>query len=146
VPPDVSEEELEAVGRTRELLRRLEPCGLLFGCGLLRVGRGRGLCGALRRADLEPDALQLARQVLDLLIREVELERERLQLGRLQVPAFLCTLDERAGLVSLEQLVQLVLAQLSSVLSALRRLRQRTFSLYEGSPLPARGTCSPGRP
>src|SRR5581483_7676831 len=73
--------------------------------------------GARGRADLEPDALELARQVLDLLVGQVELEREGLQLGRLEIAALLGTLDESARLVGLEQLVQLVLAQLSSVLS-----------------------------
>jgi hypothetical protein len=115
VPTDVGEEQLQAVGRAGDRLRRLQPRCLrlrrLLGVGL-RSDRSGG-------ADLEPDALELRRQLLDLLIVEVELDGERLQLGLLQVAALLRSLDEGARLVGLEQLVELVLAQVS-VLSGRR--------------------------
>ena len=83
---DVGEEELQAVGRAAG--RR---CGLgggelrLLLLFLLGLGGGRGG----RRRDLEPDALELGRQLLDVLVVQVELERERLELGRLEVAALL---------------------------------------------------------
>ena len=108
---DVGEEELQAVGRARDLGGRLEAGGLLLGSRALGVGRGGGLGGAGGSADLEPDPLELGRQLLDLLLVQVELEGERLQLGRLEVTTLLRALDEGAGLVGLEQLVQLILGQ-----------------------------------
>jgi hypothetical protein len=111
VAADVGEEQLQAVGRARDLGGRLEPGGLLLGGRALGVGRGGGLGSAGGSADLEPDALELGRQLLDLLVGQVELERERLQLGRLEVPTLLRPFDERARLVGLEQLVQLILGQ-----------------------------------
>ena len=108
VPADVGEEELQAVGRAA---RRRSGLGggelrllLLF---LLRLGGRRGG----RRRDLEPDALELGRQLFDVLVVQVELERERLELGGLQVAALLRGLDHGAGLIGLEQFVQLVLRQ-----------------------------------
>jgi hypothetical protein len=118
VAADVGEEQLQAVGGAGDRLRRLEPRGLrlLLG-GFLGVGGSGGLGLSRGRADLEPDPLELVRQLLDLLVVQIELDGERLQLGGLQVAAFLRALDECARLVGLEQLVQLVLAQVSSVLS-----------------------------
>jgi len=111
VAADVGEKELHAVGRARDLGGRLEAGGLLLGSRALGVGRGGGLGGAGGSADLEPDPLELGRQLLDLLLVQVELEGERLQLGRLEVTTLLRALDEGAGLVGLEQLIQLILGQ-----------------------------------
>jgi len=41
------------------------------------------------------------------------LEGERLELGSLEVPTLLGTLDERLGLVGIKQFVQLILCQVS---------------------------------
>jgi len=101
VAADVGEKELQAVGRARDLGGRLEAGGLLLGSRALGVGRGGGLGGAGGSADLEPDPLELGRQLLDLLLVQVELEGERLQLGRLEVTTLLRALDEGAGLVGL---------------------------------------------
>jgi hypothetical protein len=110
VATDVGEEELEAVGGTGERSGRLEPRRLLLG-RLLGVG-GRGRFGDARgRADLDPDPLELGRQLLDLLLGQVQLDREGLELGGLEIPALLGRLDESARLVGLEQLVQLILGQ-----------------------------------
>ena len=49
-----------------------------------------------RRADLETDSLELARELLDLVLVEVVLERERLELGGLDVAA-LSRLPRREG-------------------------------------------------
>jgi hypothetical protein len=111
VAADVGEKELQAVGRARDLGGRLEAGGLLLGSRALGVGRSGGLGGAGGSADLEPDPLELGRQLLDLLLVQVELEGKRLQLGRLEVTTLLRALDEGAGLVGLEQLVQLILGQ-----------------------------------
>jgi hypothetical protein len=126
VAADVGEEELQAVGRAGELRggRRLRLWLRLGGRLLLLRLALRG-----RLADLETDPLELARQFLDLLLVEVELERERLELRRLDVAALLGALDEGARLVGLQQFVKLVLRQFLSVPSALRRKRQQTFSL-----------------
>ncbi|MGZ8693181.1 MAG: hypothetical protein ACXWZT_10675, partial [Gaiellaceae bacterium] len=97
------QEELKAVCGTREDMG-LRLGGLLFLLGLLL---GRGL------ADVEPDPLELAGQLLDLGLVEVVLEGERLELGSLEVPTFLGTLDERLGLVGIKQFVQLILCQVS---------------------------------
>ncbi|HKB94249.1 MAG TPA: hypothetical protein VKC62_08480 [Gaiellaceae bacterium] len=110
MPADVGEEELQAVGRAGELGGRLDARRLLLRRLFGGVGSG-GLGRARRGADLEPDPLELGRQLLDLLVGQVELEGERLQLRGLQVAALLRRLDEGASLVGLEQLVQLVLAQ-----------------------------------
>jgi hypothetical protein len=111
VPADVGEEQLEAVGCAGQLGRRLEGCRL--GCGLLglRLGGGGSTLGRDGRADLEADPLELARELLDLFLVEIELERERLELGRLDVATLLRTLDEGASLVGFEQFVKLVLRQ-----------------------------------
>jgi len=109
VTADVREEELKAVGGAREDMR-LDRLGGLFLLGLLlRLGG--------RLAHLEPDALELAGQLLDLVLVQVVLERERLELGGLEIPALLSALDEGLRLVGIKQFVQLVLCQLS--LSAL---------------------------
>src|SRR5581483_11153141 len=112
------QEELEAVRRPAH------------GPGLVRSGRRRrrlGLLGGL--ADLDADALELARQLLDVLLREVVLEHERLELGRLDVAALLRALDQDTGLVAFKQLVQLVLGQVTLDSSRLGSVRfPQTFS------------------
>src|SRR5438093_210427 len=60
--------------------------------GLLLLGLFLRLGGRL--AHLEPDALELAGQLLDLVLVQVVLERERLELGRLEITPLLSTLDE----------------------------------------------------
>jgi hypothetical protein len=106
VPADVREEELEAVGCARGRGDRLRR-GLRLGGRLLLLRRA----GGGRLTDLEADPLELARELLDLLSVEVELERPRLELSRLDVAALLRAFDECTGLVRLEQFVKLVLRQ-----------------------------------
>src|SRR4029078_2965361 len=80
VAADVGEEELEAVGGTDErVLLRAGGDGLLLLRGLLRLTR--------RLAPIESARLELALQQLDLVLCEVVLEREGLDLGRLDVAA-----------------------------------------------------------
>jgi hypothetical protein len=88
VAADVGEEELEAVGRADD-----------------RVGirRGRGLLGlGLGLADVEPDRLELARQLLDLVLCEVVLEREGLELGLLDEAALLRGFHDRPSAFALQ--------------------------------------------
>jgi len=47
------------------------------------------------RTDVETDPLELTRELLDVLVVEVQLERERLELGRLDIAALLSTFDQR---------------------------------------------------
>ena len=103
VAADVGEEELQAVGRAADLVD-LEVDLRLRGLLLLLVGE--------RRPDVQADRLQLARQLLDLVVGEVVLEHERLEVDELDVPALLGVLDERAGAVALEQIVKLILRQM----------------------------------
>ena len=111
MPADVGEEQLEAVGCAGQLGGSLESCGLRCGLLGLRLGGGGSTLRRGGRADLEADPLQLARELLDLFLVQVELERERLELGRLDVAALLRTLDEGASLVGFEQFVKLILRQ-----------------------------------
>jgi hypothetical protein len=116
VPADVGEEELQAVGGAgdrdggsgRLLLGRL---GRLLALLLRGLGVRRRRRGGSRRADLEPGALELACELLDLLVVELELGREGLDLGRIDEAALLGALDDGADLVRLEQFVKLVLRQ-----------------------------------
>ena len=108
MPADVGEEELQAVGRAAHRCSGLgggELRLLLLLLLFLGGGGGRG------RRDLEPDALELGRQLLDLLLVQVELDRERLELRRLEIAPLLRGLDHRARLVGFEQFVQLILRQ-----------------------------------
>ena len=66
-----------------------------------------------RRTDLDSDRLELPGELVDLVLGEIVLERERLELGSLEVPTLLGTLDERLGLVGIKQFVQLILCQVS---------------------------------
>jgi hypothetical protein len=113
VPPDVGEEELQAVGRAGD--RDRGRSGLL----LFRLGRllGLFLCGlglrrrGSRRADLEPGALEFPRELFTLVVVQLELGREGLELGGIDEAALLGALDDGADLVRLEQFVKLVLRQ-----------------------------------
>ena len=90
----------EPTTASRVGLARLDRLLLL---GLLALGS--------RLANLEADRLELARELLDLLVGEIVLERERLELGRLDVAALLALLDERARLFGFQQFVKLILCQ-----------------------------------
>ena len=115
---DVGEEELEAVGGTRD-----------------DVGLGGGRCSGfllgllldgLGRANLEPDSLELPGQFLDVLVVELVLELKGLELGGLEVPTLLSSFDELAGLVVIRQFVKLALGQkrpFESYFVILRHLR-----------------------
>jgi hypothetical protein len=115
--PDVGEEELQAVGGAAD-----RPGVVRRGGGAARLG----LLGGL--ADLEPDRLELARQLLDLLFTEVVLEGERLELGRLEVAALLRAFDQRARLIAFQQFCELILRQVSRQSFRGRRSVSQTFS------------------
>jgi hypothetical protein len=102
VAADVGEEELEAVGGTGGSLCDGGGLGRVVVVCVLLLGRRSGLGTRDGRADVETDPLELARELLDVLVVEVELERERLELARLDVAALLGALDERLGLIRLE--------------------------------------------
>jgi hypothetical protein len=102
VPPDVGEEELQAVARARRDVGLVDD-GL--GLRLLVLLLDDGL------ADLEPDALELAGQLLDVGVGQVVLDGERLELGRLDPPALLARVEKGAGPFGLKQFGQLVLRQ-----------------------------------
>ena len=79
-----------------------------------------------------PDRLELARQLLDLVVVEIVLQREGLEIGRLDEPPLLGVLDEGARAFALEQFVKLILRQVvGSVLSSSswRRWELQAFSL-----------------
>ena len=61
------------------------------------------LLGGGLRAELDAHGLELAREGLDVVVGEVVLERERLELGRLDVAALLRRLQQRATLLGLDQ-------------------------------------------
>src|SRR5437667_9210229 len=110
----------------------------------MRLGRLRGLLllGLLLRlggglAHLEPDALELAGQLLDLVLVQVVLERERLELGGLEVATLLSTLDESLRLVGIKQFVELILCQLS--LSALTLWSAANLLTVSGIPFSFQG-------
>ena len=64
-----------------------------------------------RLADLEPDRLELTLKLLGVFLAEVVLQRERLNLRRLDEAALFSALHECAGMLGFEQLVHLVLRQ-----------------------------------
>src|SRR5438105_7809035 len=127
VSADVGQEELKAVGRAAGSSGRLGGGELLL---LLALGICGGGGGRRGRHDLEPDLLELGGQLLDLLVVQIELHRERLELRRIEIAALLRAFDHHAGLIRLEQLVQLILRQgLLSPLGAAVEERQGAFSL-----------------
>jgi hypothetical protein len=93
VAADVREEELEAVGGAGEL-GKLDRSGL---GGLL----GDGLAGLLL-AHLEADALELAPQLLEIDVGELVLERECLELGRLDVSTLFGPFDQQTCTIGLK--------------------------------------------
>ena len=92
--PDVGQEELQAVA------------GPVNGVGR----RDDRLLGG--SADFQPDGLELVRDLCDFLVAEVELEGERLDLGRLDVAALFGSLEEVAARLGVKSFVHGVLAQL----------------------------------
>jgi hypothetical protein len=74
-------------------------------------GGGRGLVLRLidRRADLEPEGLELLGKVGHLLVAQVELEGKSLQLGRLHVATLLGVFDDGAALQGVEKFMHGVL-------------------------------------
>jgi hypothetical protein len=94
VATDVGQEQLQAVARSRRLGRLEADLGLGRGL-LLRIVDHHGL------TDLEPDRLELDGKLLDLLVLKIVLERECLQLCRLDEAALLGELDERARALGL---------------------------------------------
>jgi hypothetical protein len=116
VAADVGEEELQAVGGAWQDVRRV---------GSRALDRGRGFLGRRRLhgrdyglSDLQPDRLELARQLLDVVLGQFVLERKRLELRGLHEPALLCGHDHRPAGFAFKQLVQLMLGQvLFNVLS-----------------------------
>ena len=72
-----------------------------------------GSAGSSRGAPISwPERLELLRQIRDVLVAELELERKRLELGRLDVAALLRVLDERTGLGGLKKFLGGVVAQM----------------------------------
>ena len=111
VATDIGEEQLQRVGCTRKRLggpyRRFGLLLLALGVGkqLLRVGVG------LRLPDLEPDRLELTRDLLGLLVVQFMLEDERLELDRIHPAALLRARDQTLDLIGFEQFGQLALRQ-----------------------------------
>jgi hypothetical protein len=126
VSADVGQEQLEAVRGADDDVR----------IGRLRLGGLRILLGP-RLADLEADGLELTRELLHVCVVEVVLEREGLELGRLDVATLLGGLDEGAGALGLEKLRNLLVRQLRFLflsflcgfLHCKTALGHRTFSL-----------------
>src|SRR4029079_17459639 len=109
---DVREEKLQAVaGAVMNVLRD-------------RGGR-RGLLLRLdRRADLEPERLELLGEVGHLLVAEVELEGKGLQLGRLNVATLLGVFDDGAALQGVQKFMHgvLTLTHVVPMVLSLKRL------------------------
>ena len=125
MPADVGQEELQAVAGARRLVGLVDDV-------LLRCLRG-GLLVGRRLAHLEPDALELAGELLDVELGELVLERERLELGRLDPAALLAHVEHRAGAFGLEQFGQLILRQVLS--ASFRYSDSEAFAPYGISPL-----------
>jgi hypothetical protein len=62
-------------------------------------------------ADLQAGPLELARQLLDLVLVQLELGREGSDRGGIDVAALLGALDDGADLIRLEQFLELILRQ-----------------------------------
>jgi hypothetical protein len=89
VAADVGEKELQAVGRAHH--------------GVRVRSRGSGLLGlGFRLSDVEPDRLELTRELLHLVLGQVVLEGERLELCLGDESALLGCLDDRAGPFALQ--------------------------------------------
>ena len=111
MPPDVGEEQLERIRRAGQRLGR--PDGRL---GLLLAALGVGklpsrLRVGTRLAHLEPDRLELARDLLRFLVVQLVLEHEGLELDRFHPAALFRALDQALDLIRFQQLSQLVLRQ-----------------------------------
>ena len=100
---DIGQEQLQAVARARRLV------GLPHHV-LLRDLRCRLLVG-LGFAHLEADALELARQLLDVDVCEFVLEGECLEFGRFDPAALLAHVEHGAGAFGFEKFGQLILRQ-----------------------------------
>jgi hypothetical protein len=70
-----------------------------LGCKVHFVGLLAGL------ADLQPDRLELMLKVSELVVVQLELERQRLEVGRLDPAALLGALDESPSLNGLKKFV-----------------------------------------
>ena len=97
VAPDIGQESCRL--SPAPLTGPVELLGLL---GLLGLG---GLLG--RRPDLEADRLELLGELGHLVLTQVELERERLELSRLDVATLFCALQERAPLDRVQDIMRL---------------------------------------
>ncbi len=135
---DVGEEELEGVRGTAQRLGGPHGRLLRFALALLLVGRLH------RRTDLEPHRLELALDLLELVVRELVLGLEHLELRGVHPAALLGALDQGAELVRLEQFDELVLRQagvspFDSVGGA------RSLRTLRGIPRDSRGRCGKRR-
>src|SRR5205814_7762995 len=127
----------------------------------LRSRARRSDQSAGRLAELEAGALELAGELRDFVVVELELGGERLELCGIDEPALLGALDDGTDLIRLEQIVELVLRQRSLSPFVLLRLPASLLTLGGKSsgyhlrpgvpPLPtrpdrsnaARGKCIP---
>jgi DNA-binding transcriptional ArsR family regulator len=90
-----------------------------------------------RGADLQADRLELVGELGHFLVAEVELERERLELSRLDVATLFCALQERASLDRVQDIMRLGCHLWRRILSRRAdgvRPPNSTFSLYEEFP------------
>ena len=97
MPSDLGQEELKPIADSRALAGLVDDF----------LGLHAGLLLGPRLAHLEPDPLELARELLDVRVGELVLDRERLQLGRLDQAALLPRLEHRLRAFALEQADQL---------------------------------------
>jgi hypothetical protein len=119
VAPDVGQEELERVTGPGRRVGLVHDLFLLL--GLVVLGGG-----AL--AHLEPDALELAGELLDVDVLEFVLKGERLELGRFDPAALLARLDHRAGALAFKQFCELALGQAAATPSRVWIFQLRTVS------------------
>jgi len=117
--------EMSVEDAMREIVQTTHSMFEVDGAGLMLCNTEGHLCSVAasddRFAHLETDPLELTDHFLHLGITEVVLDRERLELGRLDPAALFTRLDQRAGALGLKQFVQLALGQvIFDVLSFLR--------------------------